>query len=155
MLPMKVRKEITLPSGATVIIRPPSMLDVMQIGEAPTSLTRREKSKDKRPLTQAEIDWHVRSSRALLLHCTGLIRWPDKSARLVEKPFDECREGEMTVEDLSAADVGAILEAVGQLREETAEAVQTFPEAQPPHTREHGCNGEAIPGAALQAAGLA
>lgn len=150
---MKTRKEIKLPSGGVVMLRPPSMLDLMQVGEPPASLQRRARTGDIRePLSGTELAWHVRSSRAVLLHCTGRIRWtnPDRTARLVEKPFDECRDDEMTVEDLSDADARAILDAVGALRQETAEAVQTFPAKEPPDVEHAGRNGEALPAASEQ-----
>lgn len=142
---MKVRTEITLPSGGVVMLRPPSMLDVMEVGDPPASLQRRARTKEKSPLTDAELAYHLRSTRAVLLHCTGLIRWKDHSARIVDKPFDECRDGEITVEDLSDDDARAILEAVGSLRQETAEAVQTFPEAQSPDAGNPRRNGETLP----------
>lgn len=121
----------------------------MEVGEAPASLQRRAKAKESRPLTDAELAWQVRSSRALLLHCTGRIRWPSgEGARLVDKPFDECRPDEMTIEDLSDADANAILEAVAALRKESAEAVQTFRAPKPEADDDAGHNGEALPGAA-------
>lgn len=127
---MKTRKEIQLPSGAVAVIRPLSMLDVATIGQPPASLARR---KPEDPLTEKELAWHVAHNRTVLARCVGTIRWqnPPRSARIVDKPFDECREDEITVEDLPDADAVAILDAVAGLRKEAADAVRTFPAARP------------------------
>lgn len=120
------------------------MMDVMEVGDPPASLQRRARTKDKSPLTDAELAYHLRSTRAVLLRCTGLIRWKDRSARIVDKPFDECGANEMTVEDLSDEDARAILDAVGSIRQETAEAVQAFPETQSADAGNPRHNGETV-----------
>jgi len=132
---MKTRKEITLPSGGTLFIRPPSMFDMMDLGEMPSPPRRTTPpAPAAAPLTPAELSWHVRSTKMILRSCTGLIRWagpPPRRARIVDKPFDECTAEEITIEDLADDDAAAILQAVSELRKEAAAAVKTFPQAEP------------------------
>lgn len=110
---MKIRKEITLPSGGTVFIRPPSMLDMVELGEMPPTDTSGAR-------TASKSDWSIKATTLLLRTCTGLIRWPDHKARIVDKPFDECTAEEMTIEDLSDEDASAILTAIHSLQTQLA-----------------------------------
>lgn len=155
----KGRKTITLPSGGTCVVRKLAESDFIAAGQTVLLLNlidperRRKKAVevDEEKAFQALVDLH----NVMLTSCCGRITFPDKTvAKIVQKPFDECTDAEITIEELAQPDAAAIIQAVKELSGMTKEAVQaarSFPEAAESSHRPASA-GEELPGSADRAA---
>lgn len=143
------RKTLTLPSGATVLIRKMKGRDFFELGEAPGGLEKR--TKDSPPLKPHELAWLVASNNLILTKCTGPICYGDGSKRtIVNKPFALTSEAEISIEELEDADGEFIIKEVGEFSNEGREAGRQalkFPH-EPAMAADPGPAGEALPRAA-------
>jgi hypothetical protein len=115
------RKTITLPSGATVLIRKMKGRDFFELGEAPRDIEKR--TAESPPLKAHELAWLVESNNLILTKCTGPICYPDGTKRtIVNKPFAQTSEAELSIEELDDVDGEAIIAAVTAFSDEGREA---------------------------------
>jgi hypothetical protein len=164
---MKQRIPITLPTGGTLIVRPPSVLEGIELGAAPASLRDWQARKARHEAEQAvpfeeppppaAVEYLVKSFRLTLVRCTGPITWPgQRPVKLVEKPFHECSDAELSIEEMDDRDAAAIQTAVARLAEEGAARAAKFRAEQPPETTARaGHRGEALRHAPDEAAATA
>lgn len=142
------RQTLTLPSGATVLIRKMKGRDFLELGEAPASIEKR--APDAPALKPHELAWLVASNNLILTRCTGPLCFPDGTKRvIVNKPFALTSEAEISIEELDDADAEAILTAVTAFSNEGREAGRKalkFP-SEPALAPDPGCGGEALPSA--------
>lgn len=141
------RKTLTLPSGATVLIRKMKGRDFFELGEAPASLEKRTERHPQDPLRPDELAWLVASNNLILTKCTGPICDPDGSKRtLVNKPFALTSEAEISIEELEDEDGEAIIKAVNEFSQEGREAGRQalkFPH-EPALSPDAGSSGDAL-----------
>lgn len=128
------RKTITLPSGATVVIRKMKGSDFIELGEAPASLADApERARDSKP-TAKELEWMAGSNRVILSRCTGPVCFQNGTRRrIVDRPFAETGESELSIEEMDDADAAAIITAVSEFTQcgrEAARKAQPFPAEQ-------------------------
>jgi hypothetical protein len=145
------RRTITLPSGATVLIRPVREGDYLSTGLLPLVLQLRKNgtadSRRERELTETDLKVQRQVDRMILCECTAHYRVGNRRLRIVDKHFGDEAEDELVIEDLPPADAKAILAAVKQLSgldEEAAAAAAPFP-AQQESTPAPGSAGPEIP----------
>lgn len=128
------RKTITLPSGATCTVRRVSLFDLQSVGRLPAGIVPASSAPTREP-TPDQIEFQARVMRAELTRCVGPLRYPDGTTlRIVDRPFDQCAEGEITVDELDTHDaleiVGAVTELSGMTKE-AGQSARTFPEEPP------------------------
>lgn len=144
------RKKVTLPSGATLVMRKVCGMDYMLAGcgEFPdflriVSAKEPEKSIAKMPPAKMA-EWH-RLSLAVIARCCSPVRFPDGSKlKLVAKELDECGDDEMTLEELDQLDFEAIQQAFTDMSQEAGRKARPFPE-QPKTAGDAPPSGEVLP----------
>jgi hypothetical protein len=130
---MMTRKKITLPSGATCVVRKVSAGDLaIHLGDVPTF--------DGTPSaagapSNADIARGVEYMRIAVLVCCSPLTMPDgKRLRVVDKDLDKLTDGEIAIGELSDADAQCIFDSVAEIsgiRKEAAESsAKPFPEEQ-------------------------
>lgn len=146
------RKKVTLPSGATLVMRRVCGMDYVLAGcaEFPDFLrivTDKEPEKALAKLTPAKMaEWH-RVSLAVIARCCSPVRFADGSkCKLVAKELDECGDNEMTLEELPQADFETIQQAFTEMSQEAGRKARPFPE-QPQAAGDVAPAGESLPGA--------
>lgn len=129
----KTRKQLELPSGAVCRVRRFSMFDLRSLGDMPTAFTVVD---EKGETTSAESDFGTRLARLALIHCVSPLLGKDGSkVSIVDKPFHELGDDELSVEEVDTADALAIVNAVCELSgfgKEAAVAAQPFSEQPKP-----------------------
>lgn len=148
------RKKITLPSGATLVMRRVTGMDYVLAGcaEFPDFLrivSDKEPEKALAKMTPAKMaEWH-RLSLAVIARCCSPLRAADGSkCKLVAKELDECGDDEMTLEELDQADFEAIQTAFTELSQEAGRKARPFPE-QSQAAGDAAPAGENLPGEAV------
>lgn len=143
------RKQITLPSGATVLVRKMSQWDFLELGEAPAALA--DNVRKAETLTPKQVQWSAKVNRIILAKCTGPVVGADGSwRRIVDKPFSDCTEAELCIDEMNDQDVDAIVTAVTELTQAGREAgakARAFPQEQTV-AADAGPNGAPLPNAA-------
>ena len=127
------RKKITLPSGATVVVRKIAAQDfALHQGEIPAVYQPEGRPAKEGEPSQRQIVEGIRFMRVVLLSCCSPITGADGVRRkLVEKELDQTTDAEITIGELSDQDAQAIVTAVAELTnlgKEAASAARKFPE---------------------------
>ncbi len=146
------RQQITLPGGGTLFVRKLKQEDFIEIGQAPAALVQEAgKKRTARQLTPEEAKWFEQCNKIILTRCTTPVVDADgKRRRIVDKPFAEAAEHELSIEEMDDADAVAIIKAVSDftgLGEEAGRKARPFPE-EPPVAGGAGPDGHALPPAA-------
>lgn len=152
----QTRKKITLPSGATCVIRKLAAKDLATYcGDVPVfapELTGRtpkaEAPADPKLVAQGVAYMTV----ALLCCCSPLTLEDGRKLKIVEKPLDEAADSEITIGELDDADAKAIFDGVVELSgivvpesgKEAAKAAVPFP-AEQKIPEELGFHGQSLP----------
>jgi hypothetical protein len=130
-----MRKQITLPSGATCVVRKLSRLDFIGTDRIPQAFASPD---EKRPPVAPEVveEFAAALGRIALVKACGFITEPDgRRLRIVTKHFAECGPDEIALEEVSNEDADAIVNAVSELSGMTQEAgreAAPFPAGPPP-----------------------
>lgn len=132
MLRDKTTKTIALPSGGTMRIRAMSVRDYLEMGDdLPNVLAPEAPTGAAGPMTTAQQKLAARRTEQIVLRCCGRIEEAGQSLRIVEKRFDECADGEISLDEfLATPDCAAAVTAVLELSGSTQaarEAARTFP----------------------------
>lgn len=131
-----MRKQITLPSGATCVVRKLSRLDFIGSDRIPQAFPLVDPNRPSQAPTPELQDFAAALGRISLVKACGAITQPDgRRLRIVQKHFAECGPDEMAVEEVSDADADAIINAVAELTGMTQEAgreAAPFPAGQTP-----------------------
>jgi hypothetical protein len=130
---LQTRSKITLPSGATCVVRKIAMQDCIELRNVPAAFAS-GKRPDVEP-TREQVEYGVKLMRiALLKCCSPLTISSGNKLTIVDKPLDEVRDGvEITIEELDQDDAQAIAGEVfrlSNLGKEAAEKAKPFPEEQ-------------------------
>jgi hypothetical protein len=136
---VKQRKQITLPSGGTCVVRKLAQTDLIACGLMPMFL----QFVKQRPTKGAEltdeqtvklVEQMAQIKTVQLTRCAGSILSDGKRYKIVDKPnLDEVGENEISIEEMDQSDAEAICSAVDELsglRKEAAEAAAKFPAGQ-------------------------
>jgi hypothetical protein len=138
---MLKRKQLTLPSGATCVIRPLKASDMMGLGSIPDVLIQSAKGKkvetsldgkDDKEIARV-LEYGFLSIKASLLKACGVLVSNGQRYNIVDKPAIDAKPSEITIEEIDQADAEFIYNEVKELSGWTkgaAEAAQTFPEKQ-------------------------
>lgn len=130
------RKSLTLPSGATTVVRKLSRMDFLDQDRFPVaylvSSAQKASGAQEGGYTEEQAKFAARIGCVCLLKACGRLRYPDgKVVTIVNKQFDECTDNEVTIEELDDRDAEVIIREVTKLsaitKEDAAEAA-TFPE---------------------------
>jgi hypothetical protein len=132
------RKKITLPGGATCVVRRITGNDfAMTEGEIPIPADVADNPKspeDAIRKAKRQVENGVRFLRVALLCCCSPLTFPDGSRRkIVDRELDQIGEQEITIGELSDADAKAIGDEVIELTgigKEAAQAARPFPAEQ-------------------------
>lgn len=132
-----MRKTLTLPSGATCIVRPLRVGDFALHGqEAPLIYADPETRRKKAEPTPREVEAAARMMRLALLCCCSPLTYPDRRrVKIVDREMDQTAPNEITIGELSDDDAQAIFAGVAELTgmgKEAAQAAKPFPEEQTP-----------------------
>src|ERR1051326_7813657 len=129
-------KRITLPSGGSCLVRKISQRDYIASGLMPvilrlSKMTETDVRKKASEEEEAKAIEHLtRMVEVKLFNCVGKISYPDgRTVRIVDKRFDDCKDDEISIDEVSQADAAAIVEAVDELsglRKEAAAAASKF-----------------------------
>lgn len=144
------RKTITLPSGAACTIRKMKAADFLAFGRIPelfAAANRTGKKPDPEKMTPEDITWFAKLGARILTHCVGPLTMDGQTVRIVDKPWADCAEGEIAIEELEQGDANAIATAVKEFSgagKEGAEEARTFPE-QPAASGESPSPGTGVP----------
>lgn len=135
---MDFRKTIVLPSGARCKIRRLQMMDyALGSGDLPVvDLNAIQKAASEPPQDEKidpdQLKERLKMARVILLRCTGPLIYPGGlKRRIVPKPFYDCDDGEIAVEELADEDAVEILRQVNALSlvsKEVAAQAAAFPE---------------------------
>ena len=108
----RTRKLVTLPSGATVLIRKITAGDFRGITSEVPVLDGFRKS--GHIPTEAEVAQAVKMATRILTLCCGAFKYQGETYRIVDKPFSDpgLKEDELPIELLDQADAEAIISAV-------------------------------------------
>jgi len=132
------RQKLTLPSGATCVVRKLSAADfALHTGDVPVfnsgaASPAREGEPDPKAIVQGV--HYIRL--ALLCSCSPLSMPDGRRLRIVDKELDQLKDGEITIGEMDDSDVNAIFDAVAELsgvmRKEAANgsAAKPFPAEQ-------------------------
>ena len=130
------RKQITLPSGATVIIGRINQWGFLEIvkdlGIANIEAVR--KMAEPKEINDLDVDATLRNvgmMRKLIVKSTSLMRDGGQTYRIVDKPFADCGAGELSVDELESEDAIAIFNEAMKLAGLAAadgDAAKPFPE---------------------------
>lgn len=124
------RTDITLPSGAKTSIRKLKVVDYLDEKGIPV-LPFGQKAKEESEHQQFVSG--VLFTRRILSCCVDSLRYENETLRIVNKPSMDCRQGELSIDDLTQDDADFIVSEVTKLMGLTvkaAEAVAPFPEQQ-------------------------
>lgn len=134
---VKAQKKITLPSGATCVVRKISERDFIAAGQTLLFLNFNSAKRKAAAVEMSEekaFESLVKLTEVMLTNCCGRLTFPTGEVlKIVNKQFDECAENEIAIETLDQKDAMAIVAAVQELSgmtKEAAAAAQTFPEGQ-------------------------
>jgi hypothetical protein len=128
------QKQITLPSGAKCVIRKLRAEDFQGIGKVPLLFSEPKRngvSPKAEEMKPEDIEWVSRFGEAILTKCVSPLDCDGEKLRIVDCPFHECSDGEISIEVLDQADAAAIISAVQELSglgKEAGEQARTFPE---------------------------
>lgn len=109
----RTEKSITLPSGATVVIRKWLAADFRGISRGVPMID--APAKDKKPdapISDSEFDLRVKITHRMLTACTSQFTFNGKVLRIVDKPFAQKKDGELPIEQLEDADALAIVKGI-------------------------------------------
>ena len=130
------RQKLTLPSGATCVVRKLSAADfALHTGDVPV-FNPGAPSPAENQKSSNSMEEKVQQMRiAILCCCSPLTTTEGKRLRIVEKELDQLRDGEITIGEIADEDAVAIYLAVselsGLLRKEAApSAAKPFPAEQ-------------------------
>lgn len=131
MIKSKTSKTITLKCGAIVKIRKLAARDFLSIGDLPDVLADRSRAKTDEGKSKIR-EYSVKLTEIILTECVGPINDGDTTIRIVKKPFHECSESEVSVEEFTSSDEAAeIVEAVtafSGMNQAAQDAARPFPE---------------------------
>lgn len=124
---LKTRKEITLPSGGTCVIRKLSPLDLSGLPVMPQAFP--QEGESKRPVDENRaLQYGLSVSRAILSKCVSKISYKDGDrlvlVKIVDKDFGDCGTNEISVEEVEQEDANMIVKEVMELSNMTKEAGQ-------------------------------
>jgi len=126
---MQTRKQIELPSGAVCRVRKFSMFDLRSLGDMPTSLVAVDAKGEQ---TTAQIDFGTKLARLALANCCSPILTKEGGkVVIVDKPFHEIGDDEISVDEVETNDALAIVNAVCELSgfgQGAAVAASPFPD---------------------------
>lgn len=138
-----MRKQITLPSGGTCVVRGMRAGDFARLGEdIPTIYGKQIKGE----ATPSQVKAGVRVMTVALLTCCSPVIMDGKRLRIVDKDLDLVAEGEISIEELSDADGLTIVNAVCEMSgigKEVSGNPKTFQEQE--NVPADGHDGEALP----------
>lgn len=119
-----MRKQITLPSGATCVVRKLSRMDFVGEDRLPQAFPASVAAPEPdQPLPPEAIDFAAKLGRIALTKACGAIVKPDGTrVRIVSKHLADCSDAEITVEEMDDRDADAIINAVSELTGMTREA---------------------------------
>ena len=150
----RTTRRLTLPSGATILVRKLAVGDFQSLGKVPSTLGEadRLRLRDAKPetMTPADFDFIVKLTTLILTRCCGPLEFEGESLTLVDKPFAECADTEIAISQVEQADANEIVQAVNALSGMTKEAatkIRPFPE-EPGAPADVRPPGEALPPAA-------
>jgi len=142
---MKARQKITLPSGGVCMVRKVSGRDFIAGGLAPViSELKIQRAKraagpartEDAPIDMREVELVAKCQTMMLCRCVGEITFPgDEKVRIVDKPFDQCSDSEISIEEIDQEDanfLAATINRLSGLTKEAAVAAAPFPEGQAP-----------------------
>jgi hypothetical protein len=145
----RTRRLINLPSGATASIRKLCARDFIEFGNIPDVLS--GKAKEGRAPSKQEIEWGDKCVRVMLTRCCSRIQSEGQSFRIVDAPFADCKDDEISIEEMDQADAQAIVNAVQEfsgLTKEAAQRAKPFPEKSPA-AYQPSPDGENLPSSAI------
>lgn len=129
------RKEITLPSGGTCIIRKLSPLDLTGLKVLPQAFPQESKTGTKKVAEKDAVEYGLAVTRAILSKCVGKISVKDGERmaliRIVDKPFDDCGTNELSIEEVEQSDADFIVKEVLELssmNKEAGQLAEPFPQ---------------------------
>ena len=107
----RTRKQITLPSGATCVIRKLRPRDFVSVGSIPTTYPEQHA---KRGLADKAEDerWALRAERVILSECVCNFEHDGKVYRIVDKRFSETSADEIAIEELEETEAAFIVSEV-------------------------------------------
>jgi len=147
----QTRQKLTLPSGATCVVRKLSAADfALHTGDVPVfnngvATPERPGEPDIKAIVQG-----VHYMRIALLCCCSPITLPDgRRLRIADKELDQLKDGEITIGEMDDADAQAVFNSVAELsgvmRKEAVngQAAKPFP-AEQESTSDTGHNGQSL-----------
>jgi len=139
------RKTIKLPSGATITIRKLAGYDFAKLGDWPLAFDRKPGNGSQSPTSDKKsFEFGVKMAKLILTDCTGPMTFEGETLCIVNKPFNDTTETELSIDELEQADAECIIDEVKRfsgMGKEAAETGRTFPEKPQAHA-EHTQPGE-------------
>lgn len=126
----KTRKTLTLPSGATCVIRKLAARDFLSLGEIPMTMADPSKRPNNAP-TAADKAWSAKLSIIILTKCCGPIELDGEALKIVDKDFGDAAKDEISIDEVEVKDSAEIINAVQEFSgfgKEAASTAKPFPE---------------------------
>lgn len=125
------RKKIELPSGGICVVRRLSPIDCVGLSGIPAAFAEpREGAKVSQP-TKEQLEFGEKVTRIIISRCCSAITRTDLSKVTVcDKPLDELKHNEISIEELDQADAEAIVAevtALSNMGKEAAAKAKPFP----------------------------
>lgn len=133
MIKSTTTKTITLAGGATVRIRKLSARDFLELGDFPDVLADAQSGKANKVDPKVR-EFSLKLAEIILLQCTGPIKDGETQLKIVKKPFAECSDSEISLEEFSSSEQSAqIISEVTEfsgLGKAAQDAARPFPQEQ-------------------------